>query len=38
MKLDRVMIAAPKSRRQQDNDYLCDITDPKRYGKTSGLL
>ncbi len=37
MKLDRVMIAAPKSKRQ-DNDYLCDITDPKRYGKTSGLL
>ncbi len=38
MKLDRVMIAAPKKRKRQDNDYLCDITDPKRYGKTSGLL
>ena len=38
MKLDRVIDRSTQKRKRQDNDYLCDITDPKRYGKTSGLL
>ena len=37
MKLDRVMIAAPKSGSGKTT-ITCAITDPKRYGKTSGLL